>query len=42
VPKPTKKEKAEPVIVECSVELEEEEYLNPWRIMTDNEIFVGL
>jgi hypothetical protein len=25
--KPTKKEKAEPVIVECSVELEEEEYL---------------
>ena len=27
VPKPTKKEKAEPVIVECSVELEEEEYL---------------
>lgn len=29
VPKPTKKEKAEPVIVECSVELEEEEYLNP-------------
>ena len=26
-PKPTKKEKAEPVIVECSVELEEEEYL---------------
>jgi hypothetical protein len=27
--KPTKKEKAEPVIVECSVELEEEEYLNP-------------
>jgi hypothetical protein len=29
VPKPTKKEKTEPVIVECSVELEEEEYLNP-------------
>ncbi len=27
VPKPTKKEKTEPVIVECSVELEEEEYL---------------
>ena len=27
VPKPTKKEKAEPVIVECSIELEEEEYL---------------
>ena len=26
--KPTKKEKAEPVIVECSVELEEEEYLH--------------